>query len=143
MPPLPLSSTSKQSRVTRRQPKLAPPPAKRASSDATSSSSSGDASDLDGDTPSSAAYVPDELDEPISYRFQNGDAVWVRTEDGEWIQGTVSGSNTRKGATREKEGLFFPVAFGHNARRYFAPLNGDIKPDNAEVRRLLSEGGWL
>lgn len=95
--------------------------------------------------------------------------MWIKTEDGEWLQGTISGSNTRKGATRQvrrlfarpsasllliargdvrrvvpqKEGIFFPVAFRHNARKYFAPLNGDVKPDSVEVRRLLSEGGWL
>lgn len=145
---------------------------------------------------SSIEYQPEELDEPLTWAFkvrgylsasfyrvsarslrydahtrvsQNGDPVWIKTEDGEWLQGTISGSNTRKGATRQvrrlsvcssvsllltacgnafcavpqKEGVFFPVAFRHNARKYFAPLNGDIKPDSVEVRRLLSEGGWL
>lgn len=145
---------------------------------------------------SSIEYQPEELDEPLTWAFkvrggpvflcslpcprslrddahirapQNGDPVWIKTEDGEWLQGTISGSNTRKGATRQvrrlslvssvsllliargnaccvvrqKEGVFFPVAFRHNARKYFSPLNGDIKPDSVEVRRLLSEGGWL
>jgi len=27
--------------------------------------------------------------------------------------------------------------------RYFAPLNGEIKPDTEQVRTLLKAGGWL
>ncbi|KZT08953.1 uncharacterized protein LAESUDRAFT_723255 [Laetiporus sulphureus 93-53] len=133
-------------------------PPQRSDSDTTSSDrSSSDPSEIsissdDYDSASSRAsdYQPLDLDEPISYTFQNGDPVWVRTDDGEWIQGIISGSSTRRASIRQlarervqKEGVFFPVAFGRSSRRYFAPLNGDVKPDNAEVRRLLSEGGWL
>ncbi|PCH33097.1 hypothetical protein WOLCODRAFT_134896 [Wolfiporia cocos MD-104 SS10] len=144
---MPSSSRSPQSRKSSRRCQRARPLRKAASeSSSTDSSDLTSISDTESDLPSPTScnsYQPDELDEPITYMFQNGDAVWIKTEDGEWTQGTISGSNTRKGATRQKEGLFFPVAFNHNSRRYFAPLNGDIKPDNAEVRRLLSEGGWL
>lgn len=30
-----------------------------------------------------------------------------------------------------------------NTRKYFAPLNGDLKPDTEEVRELLKESGWV
>ncbi|TFY52509.1 hypothetical protein EVJ58_g9978 [Rhodofomes roseus] len=150
MPPSPISSKSK--RNARHAQRGSPP--KRTSSEGTSSSadstelaarsSSDDDDEFERASPStSIEYQPEELDEPISWTFKNGDPVWIKTEDGEWLQGAIAGANTRKGATRQKEGLFFPVAFRHNSRKYFAPLNGDIKPDNAEVRRLLSEGGWL
>ncbi|KZT68773.1 hypothetical protein DAEQUDRAFT_727419 [Daedalea quercina L-15889] len=147
MPPSPISSKSKRNA---RHAQRVPLP-KRTSSEGTSSSA--DSSEFAAHSSdeefeclspaSSIEYQPEELDEPITWKFKNGDPVWIKTEDGEWLQGTIAGSNTRKGATRQKEGVFFPVAFQHNSRKYFAPLNGDIKPDSAEVRRLLSEGGWL
>jgi len=28
-------------------------------------------------------------------------------------------------------------------RKYFAPLNGDMKPDTEEVRDLLKDSGWI
>lgn len=28
-------------------------------------------------------------------------------------------------------------------RKYFAPLNGEIKPDTAHIRWLLKNAGWL
>ena len=42
-------------------------------------------------------------------------------------------------------GFFYPVCFGPkmNTRKYFAPLNGDMKPDTEEVRELLKESGWI
>ena len=42
-------------------------------------------------------------------------------------------------------GFFYPVCFGPkmNTRKYFAPLNGDLKPDTEEVRELLKESGWV
>jgi len=30
-----------------------------------------------------------------------------------------------------------------NTRKYFAPLNGGLKPDTEEVRELLKESGWI
>jgi hypothetical protein len=44
---------------------------------------------------------------------------------------------------RQKEGLFYPVIFNDKIRKYFAPLNGEIKPDTPHVRGLLKEAGWL
>lgn len=32
--------------------------------------------------------------------------------------------------------------YGQRRRKYFAPLNGDIKPDTPAIRALLQEGGW-
>lgn len=30
-----------------------------------------------------------------------------------------------------------------NVQKYFAPMNGEIKPDNEDVRRLLVQEGWI
>jgi hypothetical protein len=37
------------------------------------------------------------------------------------------------------------VNFGpkYNVRKYFAPMNGEIKPDTEAIRRLLRDEGWL
>ncbi|KAG7450914.1 uncharacterized protein BT62DRAFT_544174 [Guyanagaster necrorhizus] len=86
---------------------------------------------------------PSDLDEPWPYMFQAGDRVWIRTAGGNWHAGRVSGQTTRKGETREKEGLFYPVVFSDKLRKYFAPLNGEIKPDNRHIRCLLADAGWL
>lgn len=43
----------------------------------------------------------------------------------------------------QKEGLFYPVVFNDKIRKYFAPLNGEIKPDTIHVRHLLKDAGWL
>ncbi|PFH48219.1 hypothetical protein AMATHDRAFT_66051 [Amanita thiersii Skay4041] len=85
-----------------------------------------------------------DLNETRPYKFQSGDSVWVRTTGGDWYPGKVSGLIRRKGRTREGEGIFYPVTFFHGkVRKYFAPLNGDIKPDTEHVRSLLKAGGWL
>jgi len=46
---------------------------------------------------------------------------------------------------KRKQGLYYPVNFGtrFNVRKYFAPLNGEIKPDTEEVRELLRLSDWL
>lgn len=92
---------------------------------------------------------------------QSSDNVWIRLNS-EWIEGKVCGS-PRLGMTRkvcralqasdhrilipeQKEGLFWKVTYTdgkHQLRRYFAPLNGDIKPDTEDVRQLLEAEGWL
>ncbi|KAF5382812.1 hypothetical protein D9757_007337 [Collybiopsis confluens] len=87
--------------------------------------------------------LPEDLDESWPYTFHTGQAVWIRTSGGNWHVGRVSGETTRKGQTREKEGLFYPVKFDSKLRKYFAPLNGEIKPDTQHTRRLLKEAGWL
>ncbi|KAG5338244.1 hypothetical protein E4T56_gene18073 [Termitomyces sp. T112] len=88
--------------------------------------------------------LPLELDEAWSYSFQPGENVWVKTTGGNWRQGRVTGQTTRKGATRQsKEGLYYPVVFDGKIRKYFAPLNGEIKPDTLHTHRLLKEAGWL
>ena len=40
------------------------------------------------------------------------------------------------------EGLFWLVVFNNKFRKYFAPLNGEIKPDTPHTRKLLDEAGW-
>jgi hypothetical protein len=93
-----------------------------------------------------------------------GDLVWIRNVDGRWHTGEVSGETTRVGQTlrvgysieaiayphisiihsfSQNEGLFYPVVFCYSMRKYFAPLNGEIKPDTAHTRRLLMDAGWL
>ncbi|KAK0207858.1 hypothetical protein DFS33DRAFT_387452 [Desarmillaria ectypa] len=100
--------------------------------------SSGSDSEYDPNEPQ-----PSDLDEPWPYMFQAGDRVWIRTAGGNWHPGKVSGQTTRKGQTREKEGLFYPVVFNEKLRKYFAPLNGEIKPNNRHIRCLLADAGWL
>ncbi|KAK7468320.1 hypothetical protein VKT23_002834 [Stygiomarasmius scandens] len=99
-------------------------------------------SDSDMSDSSSGGGLVEDLDDAYPYTFQAGDSVWVRTAGGNWHQGRVSGETTRKGQTREREGLFYPVKFDGKIRKYFAPLNGEIKPDTAHTRRLLKEAGW-
>ncbi|KAI0809095.1 hypothetical protein BC629DRAFT_1481941 [Irpex lacteus] len=84
----------------------------------------------------------DDLDESLSYFFADGQSVWVRIDE-EWIPGVISGKRTQSIHARGSEGLSFPVMYGQHKRKYFAPLNGDIKPDTPDVRVLLQEGGWL
>ncbi|ESK84827.1 hypothetical protein Moror_508 [Moniliophthora roreri MCA 2997] len=98
-------------------------------------------SDHDSDSTQSEP-LPEDLDESWPFTFQAGDAVWVRTAGGNWLRGRVSGEITRKGLTREKEGLFYPVKFDIKLRKYFAPLNGEIKPDTPHTRRLLKAAGY-
>jgi hypothetical protein len=98
----------------------------------------------DGD--SDDTYIEPELvdlDDSRPYTFESGDFAWVKTTGGDWYPGRVSGLTRRKGPTREGEGIFYPVTFfDGKVRKYFAPLNGEIKPDTAEVRALLKAGGW-
>jgi len=98
----------------------------------------------DGDSDATLSEPqPSDLDEPWLYTFQAGDVVWIRTVGGNWHSGRVTGQSPRKGQTREKEGLFYPVVFNDKIRKFFAPLNGEIKPDTMYIRRLLKADGWL
>ncbi|KAF8174734.1 hypothetical protein BJ912DRAFT_989618 [Pholiota molesta] len=86
------------------------------------------------------------LDEACEYPFKDQDPVWVRTKGDKWTFGKVSGRIIRKGPTRyQQHGLFYHVNFGpkYNVRKYFAPMNGEIKPDTEAIRRLLRDEGWL
>ncbi|KAG7090584.1 hypothetical protein E1B28_009690 [Marasmius oreades] len=87
--------------------------------------------------------LPEDLDDGWGYTFQAGESVWVRTAGGNWLRGKVCGDITRKGRTRTTEGLFYPVKFDNKLRKYFAPLNGEIKPDTPHTRRLLKEAGYV
>jgi len=87
-----------------------------------------------------------DLDEPHEYPFKDQDPVWVRTKEDNWCYGQVTGRSIRVGHTRySKQGFYYPVNFGvkNHLRKYFAPMNGEIKPDTEEVRLLLRESGWL
>ncbi|KAH0838755.1 hypothetical protein J3R83DRAFT_7129 [Lanmaoa asiatica] len=88
---------------------------------------------------------PDELDEPWPYRFKSGESVWICASDGEWYRGKVVGQ-AKQGKTRSDDGLFWCVEFRvvrSRVRKWFAPLNGDIKPDTQHTHQLLSDAGWL
>ncbi|KAK0446539.1 uncharacterized protein EV420DRAFT_1569852 [Desarmillaria tabescens] len=100
-------------------------------------------SDLPGHTCSKLVALRSSAIIFIDGSFQAGDRVWIRTAGGNWHPGKVSGQTTRKGQTREKEGLFYPVVFNEKLRKYFAPLNGEIKPNNRHIRSLLADAGWL
>lgn len=41
------------------------------------------------------------------------------------------------------DGLFWPVTYNRNKRRYAAPLNGELKPDTPPIRKMLEEAGIL
>ncbi|KAH9891260.1 hypothetical protein C8Q73DRAFT_792683 [Cubamyces lactineus] len=85
-----------------------------------------------------------DLDEPIKCTFQDGESVWIKLKDSaEWVPGVVSGKGARAAATRDGEGMRYPVRYNKTKREYFAPQNGELKPDTPEVRELLAAGGWL
>ncbi|KAI0063092.1 hypothetical protein BV25DRAFT_1824638 [Artomyces pyxidatus] len=104
------------------------------------SSLSDDAEERDAEA-ALAEDGPDDLDDPWPYTFAAQDKVWIRTEGGNWHRGFVSGKNVKTGMTRQKEGFFYPVIFCKRIRKYFSPLNGEIKPDTARTRTLLRQHG--
>ncbi|KAF8168467.1 hypothetical protein B0H34DRAFT_685643 [Crassisporium funariophilum] len=86
------------------------------------------------------------LDEPHEYPFKDQELVWVRTKEDNWCPGKVTGRVIRVGQTRHsKQGFYYPVNFGskNHLRKYFAPMNGEIKPNTEEIRILLRDGGWI
>jgi len=87
------------------------------------------------------------LEETFDYPFKHHDPVWVYIkEDGRWCLGKVAGRNICMGQTRHcPRGFYYPVVFGRDQqlRKYFSPLNGEMKPDKHDVRELLRRGGWL
>ncbi|KAF9027261.1 hypothetical protein BDZ89DRAFT_887975, partial [Hymenopellis radicata] len=97
----------------------------------------------DSDTESEDEPQPIDIDESWLYTFHAGERVWIRTSGGNWHLGQVTGQKTKTGSTREKEGVFYPVIFNSKIRKWFAPLNGDIKPDTKHTRTLLAEAGFL
>ncbi|KAJ3013554.1 hypothetical protein NUW54_g1529 [Trametes sanguinea] len=88
-----------------------------------------------------------DLDEPMKCSFREGESVWIRLKDSaHWVPGALSVKGARTTATREGTGVAYPVQYkkdGKTRRDYFAPQNGELKPDTPEVRELLAEGGWL
>ncbi|KIY62207.1 hypothetical protein CYLTODRAFT_361836 [Cylindrobasidium torrendii FP15055 ss-10] len=113
------------------------------SSDASEDDSSDDRH-LVGDIDVEEAAQPTDLDESWPYTFRAGDRVWVRIAEDDWRSGEIFGNKTKSGPTREKEGTFYPVVLTTNrVRKWFAPLNGDIKPDSTHIRRLLDDAGLL
>ncbi|KAI0641151.1 hypothetical protein C8Q79DRAFT_919781, partial [Trametes meyenii] len=78
-------------------------------------------------------------------RLQDGEHVWIRlTESSDWIPGVVSGKAVRTSATREGQGTLYAVRYNRTKREYFAPQNGELKPDIPEIRELLvAGGGWI
>ncbi|KAG2356508.1 hypothetical protein BDR07DRAFT_1300251 [Suillus spraguei] len=85
---------------------------------------------------------PDTLEEPWPYRFEIGDSVWIHSTGYDWYQGKISGQ-AKAARTKMGDGLFWPVTYGRNKRRYAAPLNGELKPDTPRVRKMLEEAGVL
>ncbi|KAG2023879.1 hypothetical protein CC2G_001485 [Coprinopsis cinerea AmutBmut pab1-1] len=95
-----------------------------------------------------------DIDKPLDYNFKIRDQVWIRTSENNWYHGVVVGQHPKimplasdKSGNHEEptHGAYYMVEFRicNNIRKYFAPLNGEIKPDTEEVRQLLREGKWL
>ncbi|KAF8139704.1 hypothetical protein EV363DRAFT_1153697 [Boletus edulis] len=89
---------------------------------------------------------PYELHEPWPYRFENDQVAWICASNGEWYHGRVKGQ-PKKGTTKwDQIGLFWCVEFAMGSikvRKWFAPLNGEIKPDTRNTVRLLWDAGVL
>jgi hypothetical protein len=99
---------------------------------------------------------------------QPGNSVWVKTTEGNWLQGLVISTSGEPliGPTRlvrlssiiqtgrliftfssiqDEEGFYYEVRFGprSNLRKHFSPRNGEIKPDIECVRQMLRQRGYL
>ncbi|KAF7297099.1 hypothetical protein MIND_00942800 [Mycena indigotica] len=102
--------------------------------------------DLDTDADeNNSSFGPVHLDEPRAYTFKPNERVWIRNHD-KWIAGRIFPSSVPK--IRSSDNLVYwdvkySDSYGHKLRRCFAPLLGDLKPDNARVRRLLREAHWI
>ncbi|TEB26365.1 hypothetical protein FA13DRAFT_1816999 [Coprinellus micaceus] len=90
-----------------------------------------------------------KLDEPKDYQFQSGSRVWVRTSEHNWRLGKVVKDQSRRrplARNPTQEADYYQVQFGvngkMNTRKYFAPLNGEMKPDTHLIREMLQLGGW-
>ena len=102
---------------------------------------------------------------------QSGSRVWVRTSEHNWRLGKVvkdqsrrrplarnvspSAADTKQLRSNQRlilyqqptqEADYYQVQFGvkgkMNTRKYFAPLNGEMKPDTHLIREMLQLGGW-
>ncbi|GBE78699.1 hypothetical protein SCP_0115900 [Sparassis crispa] len=108
-----------------------------------------DSDEEDTDTPTGSRFLEntDSLEEMWEHPFEPGDYVWVRAPHGSWLPGQVTRQppHIRRTHSGDKECVYYSVEYRHRAtfRRYFAPMNGEMKPDTARVRELLKEGGWL
>ncbi|CDO74812.1 hypothetical protein BN946_scf185001.g60 [Trametes cinnabarina] len=120
---------------------ISPPIRNRSASNAAHSDASSDAEF----SRSHPEYGLLDLDEPIKCSFHDGENVWVRLKDSaEWVSGVVAGKGARTAATRDGEGVAYPVRYNKMKRDYFAPQNGELKPDTPEVRELLAaDDGWF
>lgn len=112
------------------------------------SSGSSDTSPERGETNQSTSLGPDDLDQPWPYQFKVRETVWVRIqEDGMWCQGTIVSSQTMTDKVREGAmGKYWRVNVrndGKTVSMKLSPQNGDIKPDNKEIRDLLRINGFL
>ncbi|KAF9818486.1 hypothetical protein IEO21_02724 [Rhodonia placenta] len=97
----------------------------------------GDAETLAGD----AAFArPPRLDAAWEYIFKRREPVWVRMLSGAWAPGVVADIPAHIGPARNDfvECVYYPVHYTYcpgrgrahkTERRFFAPLNGDMKPD--------------
>ncbi|KAJ7596510.1 hypothetical protein C8J56DRAFT_1040783 [Mycena floridula] len=97
-----------------------------------------------------------DISDPLRYHFQPGELVWVKTTSGQWTDGIISSVDVWKGplwgdsaaldtdTQPIKEALYYLVVYSprRNVRRYVAPLNGEVKPDNARTRKLLWQVGF-
>ncbi|TFK28385.1 hypothetical protein FA15DRAFT_665351 [Coprinopsis marcescibilis] len=93
-----------------------------------------------------------ELDEPLDCQFKPKASVWIRTSESNWYPGVVVG-HPKEMPLNDNDGYYDSSTYGtyymvefricNKIRKYFAPLNGEIKPDTEAVRQLLQESNWL
>ncbi|KAF9560244.1 hypothetical protein CPC08DRAFT_636812 [Agrocybe pediades] len=81
-------------------------------------------------------------------RLQLEDKVWVRTGKEIWCSGKICRKGFRVGQTRvsrTNKGFYYHVQFGSrmHLRKFFAPMNGEIKPNTEAVRQILEQEGWI
>ncbi|CAK5265547.1 unnamed protein product [Mycena citricolor] len=90
------------------------------------------------------------LDAPRICLFTVDQVVWFKNYLGEWQRGKIYASPAAPQGRRIRASdnhIYWNVIYvnpsGHKLRRWFTPVNGDIKPDTPDIRALLNDGGWL
>lgn len=88
-----------------------------------------------------------DIDDPYPYVFQEGDIVWFKSDNGTWNKGRVLGM-PRMGSIGPEDNainIYYLVEYRVNerpVRKYVAPMNGEVKPETVQTRKLLLTSGF-